>query len=46
MGLLIVIHEDGHLLAAKLCGIPIRRFSVGFGPKLFAFIGRPARFPC
>ena len=37
VGLLIVIHEYGHLLAAKLCGIPVKRFSIGFGPKLFGF---------
>lgn len=37
IGLLIAIHEYGHLLAAKLCGIPVSRFSIGFGPKLFAF---------
>ena len=37
IGLLIAIHEYGHLLAAKLCGIPVRRFSIGFGPKLFSF---------
>src|SRR5829696_4128306 len=37
IGVLIAIHEYGHLLAAKLCGIPVRRFSIGFGPKLFAF---------
>ena len=34
VGALIAIHEYGHLLAAKLCGIPVNRFSVGFGPKL------------
>jgi regulator of sigma E protease len=34
VGLLIAIHEYGHLLAAKLCGIPVKRFSIGFGPKL------------
>jgi regulator of sigma E protease len=34
VSLLIAIHELGHLLAAKLCGIPIARFSVGFGPPL------------
>jgi regulator of sigma E protease len=34
VGLLIAIHEYGHLLAAKLCGIPVERFSIGFGPKL------------
>jgi regulator of sigma E protease len=37
IGLLIAMHEYGHLLAAKLCGIPVRRFSIGFGPKLFSF---------
>lgn len=34
VGLLIAIHEYGHLLAAKLSGIPVERFSIGFGPKL------------
>lgn len=37
VGLLIAIHEYGHLLAAKLCRIPVERFSIGFGPKLFGF---------
>ncbi len=37
IGLLVAIHEYGHLLAAKLCGIPVKRFSIGFGPKLFGF---------
>lgn len=34
---LILIHELGHLIAAKLSNIPIERFSIGFGPKLWAF---------
>src|SRR5688500_10515510 len=34
VGLLIAIHEYGHLLAAKLCRIPVKRFSIGFGPKV------------
>jgi len=37
VGLLIAIHECGHLLAAKLCGIPVKRFSIGFGPKVVEF---------
>ena len=37
IGLLIAIHEYGHLLAGKLCGIPVRPFSNGFGPRLFGF---------
>ena len=37
VSLLIVLHELGHLLAAKMMGIPIARFSVGLGPKLWGF---------
>jgi regulator of sigma E protease len=31
---LILIHEAGHLLAAKAIGLPVSVFSIGFGPKL------------
>jgi len=34
---LILIHELGHFTAAKLSNIPIERFSIGFGPKLWSF---------
>ncbi len=33
-GALIVIHELGHFLAARACGMRIERFSIGFGPVL------------
>jgi len=33
---LILIHELGHLIAAKLSNIPIELFSIGFGPKLWS----------
>ncbi|OPY02216.1 MAG: putative zinc metalloprotease [Syntrophorhabdus sp. PtaB.Bin047] len=36
VGFIILIHETGHFIAAKLAGIPIRTFSIGFGPKLYA----------
>ena len=39
LGLLIAVHELGHLLAAKLCGIPVKRFSIGFGRKVLEFKG-------
>ena len=31
LGILIVVHEYGHYLAARLCNIKVLRFSVGFG---------------
>ena len=34
--LLIVIHEFGHFIAAKLLGVRVNEFAVGFGPKLFS----------
>jgi regulator of sigma E protease len=37
VSLLIVLHELGHLLVAKRMGIPIARFSVGLGPKIWGF---------
>lgn len=33
--ILIVIHEFGHFIAAKLLGVQVNEFAVGFGPKLF-----------
>ena len=33
---LIVIHEFGHFLAAKLMKVRVNEFAVGFGPKLFS----------
>jgi regulator of sigma E protease len=34
LGALILIHELGHLVAAWVAGIPVARFSIGFGPAL------------
>jgi len=34
LGVLITVHEFGHFLASRLCGIPVKEFSIGFGPKL------------
>src|ERR1700749_205757 len=35
VGVMVVVHEFGHFLAAKLCGVRVEAFSVGFGPRLF-----------
>jgi regulator of sigma E protease len=34
LGVLIVVHEYGHYLAARLCNVRVLRFSVGFGRSL------------
>lgn len=33
----IALHEAGHLTAAKLCGMRVRRYFIGFGPRLWSF---------
>ena len=34
-GVLIAVHEFGHFLAAKLCGVKVNEFSVGMGPAIW-----------
>ena len=36
LGVLVLIHELGHFLAAKLCKIPVLTFSIGFGPQIIS----------
>jgi membrane-associated protease RseP (regulator of RpoE activity) len=33
----LVLHELGHLLAARACGIPVTQAGFGWGPKLLGF---------
>ena len=35
LGILISFHEYGHYLAARLCGVRVLRFSIGFGTVLY-----------
>ena len=42
-GLLIVLHELGHFLTARLFGVGINEFSIGMGPKLFSWKGKPRK---
>ena len=39
-GLLIMIHELGHFLVARACGVGIREFSIGMGPKILSWKGK------
>ncbi len=34
LGILIFVHEFGHFLLAKLMGVGVEKFSLGFGPKI------------
>ena len=36
-GILIGVHEAGHLIAAKAVGVTVFEFAIGMGPKLFSF---------
>ncbi|MBE9041735.1 RIP metalloprotease RseP [Oscillatoriales cyanobacterium LEGE 11467] len=42
--LLIVVHELGHFLAARLQGIHVNRFSIGFGPILWRYQGSKTEY--
>ncbi|MFH1752710.1 MAG: RIP metalloprotease RseP [Candidatus Omnitrophota bacterium] len=34
LSVLIVVHEFGHFIMAKRCGVKVEKFSLGFGPKI------------
>ena len=36
----VFVHEMGHYLIGRWCGIGVRAFSIGFGPELFGFNDR------
>jgi regulator of sigma E protease len=37
IGLLIFVHELGHFIAAKKCGVLVEEFAIGFPPRLYSF---------
>ena len=37
LGVMILVHEFGHFAAAKLCGVRVEVFSIGFGKRLIGF---------
>lgn len=39
-GILIAAHEWGHFIAARLCGVTVREFSVGMGPLVWKKEGK------
>jgi len=37
LGVLVFVHEWGHYIVARMCGVKIESFSVGFGKELFGY---------
>lgn len=44
LGVLIIIHELGHFIMAKVNGVTVEEFSIGMGPKLFAINGGETQY--
>lgn len=40
LGILVTVHETGHFFAARLTGIAVTEFAIGFGPKLVSWKSR------
>ena len=43
-GIIVLIHEFGHFLFAKLSGVKVVEFSVGMGPRIFSVKGKETRY--
>ena len=44
LGFLIIIHEGGHFIVAKLCKVRVNEFSIGFGPKIWLKQGKETKY--
>ena len=40
LGVLVTLHELGHFSVARLCGVRVLRFAVGFGPRVWGWTSR------
>ena len=40
LGPLVALHEFGHYIVARLCGVKVQTYSIGFGPKLLAWTSK------
>ena len=44
ISIMILVHELGHMMAARACGINVEVLSFGFGPALFRFHGKETQY--
>ncbi len=43
-GIIILFHEFGHFIMAKMAGVKVHEFAIGMGPKLFGFKGEETEY--
>ena len=43
-GVLVLLHEFGHFIVARLCGVHVYEFSVGMGPLLLKHVSKKVVF--
>ena len=44
LGFLILIHEGGHFLVAKLCKVRVNEFAIGFGKVIWSRQGKETKY--
>ena len=44
LGFLVLIHEGGHFLVAKLCKVKVNEFAIGFGPTIWRKQGKQTKY--
>lgn len=44
IGVLVLVHEFGHFIIARLFNVKVLKFSIGFGPKLFGINGKETEY--
>ena len=44
LGFIVFVHEFGHFIWAKICGVYVYEFALGMGPKLFSKMGKETEY--
>ena len=44
LGFLVLIHETGHFIVARLCKVKVKEFAIGFGPTIWRKNGKQTKY--
>ena len=44
LGFLVLIHETGHFIIARLCKVRVKEFAIGFGPTIWKKRGKETKY--